>query len=65
MAFPSGKQPATGLSKNFGNPIPEDENSNATGPTPKRVGPISGRLKTYKTPISGLNTGVHYSRDDE
>lgn len=64
MAFSKEKQGADGLSNKFGNPIAEDENSNKTGATPKRVGPISGRLKTYKTPISGLNTGVDYARDD-
>lgn len=57
MGFPTNKQSPNGLSKTFGNPIPEDDNSNSKGPTPKRIAPISGRLKVYKTSVASLNTG--------
>lgn len=59
MGFPTSKgNNGTGKDNTFGSVIPEDERSNK-GPTTStsKVGLVSGRLTTYKSKVSDLNTG--------
>lgn len=57
MAFPKGKQSPNGLSKTFGNTIPEDENSNNVPKGGKTIGAIKGAVSFSKSKVTDLNRG--------